>query len=86
MKALIEALDLAKAGKWDEAHQLVQDREEIEAYWIHAVLHKIEGDAKNSRYWYEMAGKAQHSSMQPAEEFELIRKTVSTGTAKEETP
>jgi hypothetical protein len=86
MDALIQAIDLAQAGKWDEAHQIVQDREEKEAYWIHAVLHKMEGDASNSRYWYEMAGKTQHVSMKTTDEFELIRKSVSTGTAKEETP
>jgi hypothetical protein len=46
------ALMLARAGDWDGAHRLVQDMGDPTACWIHAVLHKIEGDAGNSRYWY----------------------------------
>ena len=39
-------------GKWGDAHKIVQDLETQNAQWIHAVLHKIEGDEGNSRYWY----------------------------------
>ncbi len=39
-----KSLELAIAGNWNEAHQIVQDLENIYAYWIHAVLHRIEGD------------------------------------------
>jgi len=50
---LIRAIDLALAGKWDEAHAIAQRHEgEKAADWLHAVLHKIEGDVDNSRYWY----------------------------------
>jgi hypothetical protein len=56
---LIEAVDLAIAGKWDAAHAIVQKHEDdADACWIHACLHKIEGDASNSRYWY---GQSTHS-------------------------
>ncbi len=57
-KKLREAVDLALAGKWDDAHGIVQQFDgEPTAAWIHAVLHKIEGDQDNSRYWYRRAGK-----------------------------
>ena len=50
---LVRAIDLALAGDWDGAHKIVQeDEEDATSCWIHAVLHKIEGDAGNSRYWY----------------------------------
>ena len=50
---LTHAIDLALAGDWDGAHEIVQqDESDQAACWIHAVLHKIEGDAMNSRYWY----------------------------------
>lgn len=50
---LMRAVDLALAGEWDGAHKIVQQDESGEAAcWIHAVLHKIEGDETNSRYWY----------------------------------
>lgn len=50
---LMTALDHALAGRWDAAHAIVQRHEESAiANWLHAVLHKIEGDAGNARYWY----------------------------------
>jgi hypothetical protein len=53
---LIRAVDLALSGDWDGAHKIVQrDEDDVTTCWIHAVLHKIEGDASNSRYWYGQA-------------------------------
>ena len=50
---LILAVDRALAGDWDAAHELAQLHEgDALADWLHAVLHKLEGDAANSRYWY----------------------------------
>ena len=73
-EGLKRALEFALAGKWDEAHQLVQQYEnDSTASWIHAVLHKIEGDESNSRYWYRRAGKIEHFSDPPKAELEEIR-------------
>ena len=49
---LIKAVKLAQAGEWDASHRIVQDYTDTTACWIHAVLHKIEGDVGNSQYWY----------------------------------
>ena len=49
---LLQAIELALAGKWDAAHQIVQQYEDGTAAWIHAVLHKMEDDSGNARYWY----------------------------------
>jgi len=49
---LKQAVKLALAGDWDGAHKIVQEYSDSNANWIHAVLHKIEGDVWNSRYWY----------------------------------
>lgn len=55
---LLRAVDLAVAGDWDAAHAIVQrDETDPTACWIHAALHKIEGDESNSRYWYRRAGR-----------------------------
>ncbi len=51
------ALAAADAGRWDEAHNLVQDLDGAEAAWIHANLHRDEGDDANARYWYARAGR-----------------------------
>ena len=72
---LLEAVDLALAGKWDAAHQIVQQYDaETTAAWIHAVLHKMEGDQDNSRYWYRRAGKLEEAGDEAAVELGKIRK------------
>ena len=76
-KNLLYAIDLAIAGEWNAAHQIVQQYEaDTMAAWIHAVLHKIEGDQDNSRYWYRRAGKPEHFSDEPKAELKEIRKEV----------
>lgn len=52
----IKALDFARDGKWDEAHQLVQPYSDRTSCLIHAYLHRVEGDLSNARYWYTRAG------------------------------
>ncbi|MGR8980767.1 MAG: hypothetical protein ACU84H_11855 [Gammaproteobacteria bacterium] len=52
----MKALDLARAGKWDEAHQLVQHYFDPLSCRIHAYLHREEGDMGNAGYWYRRAG------------------------------
>jgi len=54
---LLKALELANQGYWDAAHKTVQDIENEYAYWIHANLHREEGDISNSMYWYRRANK-----------------------------
>ena len=44
-----QAIDFALNDLWEASHKIVQDLYSSEAYWIHAVLHKIEGDEFNSR-------------------------------------
>jgi len=44
-------------GDWEKAHQLVQDVPGETAAWIHAYLHRKEGDKGNAAYWYRLAGK-----------------------------
>ena len=51
----MKVLDLAKAGEWDKAHQLVQPYSDKCACLIHAYLHRVEGDLSNAQYWYNRA-------------------------------
>jgi hypothetical protein len=44
------AIEAALAGDWGRAHEIVQELNDPLACWIHAILHKMEGDAGNSRY------------------------------------
>jgi hypothetical protein len=50
-----EALWWAAKGDWPKAHGLVQDDESKEAAWVHAYLHRVEGDLSNAGYWYRRA-------------------------------
>jgi hypothetical protein len=76
---LIQAVDLALAGDWDAAHNLVQQFEgDTTAAWIHAVLHKIEGDLSNSRYWYQRAGLKDHVGDDPRTELAAIKAQLSS--------
>jgi hypothetical protein len=76
MQELIQAIDLALADQWDQAHKIVQNIENKTAYWIHAVLHKIEGDRDNSMYWYSRAGKPGHFERDGREELRDIRREL----------
>jgi len=53
----LEALWHAGKGEWDTAHRLIQDLSGPEAAWIHAYLHREEGDISNAGYWYRRANK-----------------------------
>ena len=44
-------------GRWDAAHQIAQDIDGKTGAWIHAYLHRKEGDLPNAGYWYRRAGK-----------------------------
>ena len=78
---LLEAIDLALAGRWEEAHRIVQrDEADSRANWIHAVVHKIEGDRGNSRYWYRRAGRLEWADREPSEELQAIRSELHSDT------
>ncbi|MCD4731360.1 MAG: hypothetical protein K8R74_12215 [Bacteroidales bacterium] len=54
---LLKALELDTEGDWDASHRIVQQYFSAEAYWIHAYLHRKEGDLGNAGYWYARANK-----------------------------
>ena len=56
MKDVETAIEAALAGDWDRAHRMAQAMSDPLACWVHGILHKIEGDAGNSRYWYDRSG------------------------------
>jgi hypothetical protein len=58
LDAPLAALWWAAKGRWDEAHMIVQDQATADAAWVHAYLHRIEGDLGNAAYWYRRAAKA----------------------------
>jgi hypothetical protein len=53
----LAALWWAAKGNWDAAHKLVQDEKTVDSAWVHAYLHRVEGDLGNAGYWYRQASK-----------------------------
>lgn len=57
----LEALWEDGRGNWDRSHQMIQDIEDSTAAWIHAYLHRKEGDIWNADYWYRRANRKRPS-------------------------
>jgi hypothetical protein len=54
---LLRALWHDAKGNWDEAHKIAQEIEDTAGAWVHAYLHRKEGDPGNAAYWYRQAGQ-----------------------------
>ncbi len=58
-------------GDWGAAHGVAQDIDNEDGAWVHAYLHRKEGDAANAGYWYRRAGRPPSRSALPAEWEEI---------------
>jgi hypothetical protein len=52
---MLRALWHGLRGDWHAAHELAQEQDDAEGAWVHAWLHRIEGDLANADYWYQRA-------------------------------
>jgi hypothetical protein len=57
LSAPLRALWHDARGDWDTAHRIAQDVEDETGAWVHAYLHRKEGDLANAAYWYRRAGQ-----------------------------
>jgi hypothetical protein len=74
----LAALWWAGNGDWKKAHEIAQDENGAEAAWVHAYLHRVEGDLGNAGYWYRRAH--QPVATDPVEtEWERIVSTLLQG-------
>ena len=53
----LQALWQEAKGAWDEAHTLAMTDKGADGAWVHAYLHRVEGDLRNAGYWYRRAGR-----------------------------
>lgn len=53
----LQALWYDAKGDWIAAHTIIQDLDDVTAAWIHAYLHRKEGDTGNADYWYRRTGR-----------------------------
>ncbi|WP_414544389.1 hypothetical protein [Nostoc sp. CCY0012] len=53
----LQAMWYEKQGNWDKAHEIVQNASDADSAWVHAYLHRQQGDLSNARYWYEKSNQ-----------------------------
>ena len=63
----LTALWWAAKGDWDKAHGIVMKQDSRDAAWVHAYLHRVEGDLDNAGYWYRKAHRPAESGALPDE-------------------
>ncbi len=75
----LKALWFAEKGDWDQAHRIAQDDDTSEGRWVHAYLHREEGDTGNAHYWYRRAGKTMPDLSVEDERRAIIRELLQAG-------
>ena len=74
MQPFLEAVERALDGDWEAAHRIVQDHDDDPvAAWIHAVVHRMEGDVSNALYWYRRCGRRLRENVSTAAELQEIK-------------
>ncbi|RVU34228.1 hypothetical protein EOI86_24275 [Hwanghaeella grinnelliae] len=68
----LQALWWDGKGDWEKAHSCAQDASDSDGSWVHAYLHRVEGDLGNAGYWYRRAGKPAHSGALQQEWREIV--------------
>lgn len=71
----LQGLWYAKKGDWHKAHNIVQAAGDRDSNWVHAYLHREEGDIANAHYWYRRSGQPAFSGSLD-EEWEKITRTL----------
>jgi hypothetical protein len=75
----LAALWWAKKGDWDKAHRSVMDEASQDAAWVHAYLHRVEGDLGNAGYWYRQARKPAATGALDAEWAAIVETLLNAG-------
>jgi hypothetical protein len=70
---LLRGLDLLESGDWNGAHVIAQADPSALGSWLHGIVHMVEPDQGNSRYWYRRAGRPFPGMESAASEFTVIR-------------
>lgn len=76
MSKLARAVELLEAGAWQQAHAIVQEDKSVLAAWLHGIVHTLEGDLDNARYWYRKADREFRGTEAVAEELAAARRSL----------
>lgn len=69
----LRALWWAAKGNWAKAHDLAQTRDDKPSAWVHAYLHRLEGDKDNAAYWYQRGGRKPPTGPSRSEWTSIVR-------------
>jgi hypothetical protein len=69
----LAALWWANKDNWEEAHRIVMNADDKDCAWVHAYLHRAEGDLDNARYWYRQAQHPVAAGALPDEWMEIAK-------------
>jgi len=73
-RVLRSAVALLEKGDWQAAHKIVQEDEESAlSCWAHGIVHVLEGDLPNARYWYRQAKRAFPEKYSVPDEIAALR-------------
>jgi hypothetical protein len=61
-----------RKGDWSKAHSIVQNDETELGCWAHGIVHLMEGDLGNARYWYRRAHRSFPREVEPKEEVAAL--------------
>jgi len=76
-KDLRRAMALLARGDWQAAHEIVQEDEESRlSCWAHGIVHLVEGDVPNARYWYRVAGRFLREDFSVEAEIAALKETL----------
>jgi hypothetical protein len=81
LDAPLAGLWWAAKGSWDQAHKIVQDESSADAAWVHAYLHRVEGDLGNAGYWYRQAGRPVATDSLESEWERIVAALLGSGKA-----
>ncbi len=72
MSKLVEALWHDARGDWEQAHEIAQSVDDAEGAWVHAYLHRKQGDLSNAGYWYSRTGRPRSDAPLDEEWKEIV--------------
>jgi len=64
-------------GDWNKAHEVAQDVDDSSGAWVHAYLHRKEGDLSNARYWYRRARRSEATDSLESEWSRIVSELLS---------
>lgn len=76
LSPLLKALWHDAQGDWDKAHDIAQEVHTNNGSWIHAYLHRKEGDNWNANYWYQRAGRSMPSTLLDEEWKHIVQELL----------